>query len=148
MSNNIYPDNLFASNTEDEDRMENNITNPYIDYLGNTSEQELVRQQTAESIQMYGDEFVYVRRNLINVDDILGEDMDNNFTDGWKFAAYIENFEDYEGQKDFYSEFGLTIDDRLDLTIEPKLFSHQVDGNPPASGDLIYWPPGIVTGKQ
>lgn len=142
MSNNLYQENLFASNTSDEDRTEENIKNPYLSYQDNSTEQDLVRQQTAESIQMYGDEFIYVRRTLINVDDILGEDMENCFESGWKIVAYIENFEDYSGQKDYYGNFGLQIDDQLELTIEPKLFLHQVDNNPPCSGDLIYWPRG------
>lgn len=144
MSNTLYPSNTFATNTEDEVRSLENITNPYVDFMGTATEQDLVRQQTAESIQKNGDEFIYVKRSFIdsNVDDVLGEISQASFTNGWKFVAYIENYEDFEGDGDTYSEWGFAVDDALELTVEPELFKHQVAISKPTSGDLIYWPRG------
>lgn len=142
MTDTLWSGNTFATNTEDESRFKDNITNPYVDFLNTASEQDVVRLQTAESIMKNGDEFVYIRRTLVDVDNILGEDTQNSFSNGYKFVAYIENFEQYNGGQDSYSEWGGGIDDRLDLTVEPELFKHQVDNNMPLSGDLIYWPKG------
>lgn len=142
MSDTLYPSNTFATNTEDEVRSLENVTNPYIDFMGTGTEQDLVRQQTAESIQKNGDEFIYIKRSFIdsNVDDILGEIAQANFNNGWKFVAYIDNVDDYLGEKDYYAEWGGGIDDQLELVVEPELFKYQVAVNQPASGDLIYWP--------
>lgn len=140
MSNNLYPANLFATNTEDEPRTEDNITNPYFNFYNESTTQDLIRQMTAESIQKNGMEFVYIRRSLVNLDDILGEDMENIFTEGYKFAGYLENVEGFSGTQEFYSKFGLQINDTIKVVVEPMLFHHQVDGADPIEGDLVYWP--------
>ena len=139
MSNNLYPANTFATNTEDVPRMEDNIVNPHFAHFNNSNQKDLLRQMTAESIQKNGMEFIYVKRDLLNIDDIFGEDMENRFTKGYKFAGYLENVESFGGQQEFYSKFGFQINDTISIIIEPNLFQHQV-GGVPNEGDLIYWP--------
>ena len=68
--------------------------------------------------------------------------MQNTFTNGYKFVGYLENFEDYGGNRDQFSKFGLIVNDEIEIIVEPELFKHQVDGAAPAEGDLIYFPIG------
>ena len=71
---------------------------------------------------------------------IFGEDLKNKFTKAWKFAAYLNSFEGYEGAKSFFSNFGMQVQDEVTLSINPNLFKHQVNGKEPKEGDLIYFP--------
>ena len=82
----------------------------------------------------------YVRRDFVNIDKILGEDRESKFTKSWKIAAYIESYANYEGQRDFFSKFGLSSNDEMTLVVNPRLFAHQTDGGIPVLGDLIYFP--------
>lgn len=76
----------------------------------------------------------------MNIDKILGEDRESKFTKSWKIAAYIESYANYEGQRDFFSKFGLSSNDEMTLVLNPRLFAHQTDGGIPVLGDLIYFP--------
>ncbi|QPI17862.1 head completion protein [Pectobacterium phage POP12] len=116
------------------------ITNPYVDWYKYNPTQTLHDSLVAESIQMKSPDMYYVRRELVNVDEILGEDPESKFTKSWKFAAYIESYANYEGQRDFFSKFGLTSNDEMTIVVNPKLFAHQVDGGIPILGDLVYFP--------
>lgn len=88
---------------------------------------------------MKSPDMYYVRRDFVNIDKILGEDRESKFTKSWKIAAYIESYANYEGQRDFFSKFGLSSNDEMTLVINPRLFAHQTDGGIPVLGDLVYF---------
>ncbi|UQJ95507.1 head completion [Klebsiella phage CPRSB] len=68
------------------------------------------------------------------------KNRESKFTKSWKIAAYIDSYANYEGQRDFYSKFGMMSNDEMTLVINPRLFAHQTDGGIPVLGDLIYFP--------
>jgi hypothetical protein len=80
---------------------------------------------------------------LQNFDPIYGTDI-STFTDPYEIVMYLESFEQWEGEGDIASKFGLEIKDKLTWTVS-KLVFLDIIGNPnsfarPREGDLIYWP--------
>lgn len=137
-----WDDSLFAQLDSGEGvdkNLQTEITNPYVNWYKHNPTQQLHDSLTAESIQMKSPDMYYVRRDFINVDKILGEDRESSFTKSWKFAAYIESFASYEGQRDFFSKFGLSSNDEMTIVVNPRLFDRQVGGIP-TLGDLVYFP--------
>lgn len=138
-----YDKNLFAkleNHTGYSQTNETEILNPYVNFNHYKNSQILADVLVAESIQMRGVECYYVPREYVSPDLIFGEDLKNKFTKAWKFAAYLNSFEGYEGAKSFFSNFGMQVQDEVTLSINPNLFKHQVNGKEPKEGDLIYFP--------
>lgn len=138
-----YDKNLFAkleNRTGYSQTNETEILNPYVNFNHYKNSQILADVLVAESIQMRGVECYYVPREHVSPDLIFGEDLKNKFTKAWKFAAYLNSFEGYEGAKSFFSNFGMQVQDEVTLSINPNLFKHQVNGQEPKEGDLIYFP--------
>lgn len=138
-----YDKNLFAkleNHTGYSQTNETEILNPYVNFNHYKNSQILADVLVAESIQMRGVECYYVPREYVSPDSIFGEDLKNKFTKAWKFAAYLNSFEGYEGAKSFFSNFGMQVQDEVTLSINPNLFKHQVNGKEPKEGDLIYFP--------
>lgn len=135
--------NLFAklenksgySRTNEEE-----VLNPYVNFHNHFNTQALFDTLVAESIQMRGVKCYYVPREYVKPDYVFGEDLQSKFTKAWQFAAYINSFEGYEGANTFYSKFGMQVNDEVTLSINPGLFKHQVNGQEPKEGDLIYFP--------
>ena len=71
---------------------------------------------------------------------VFGEDPNSRFEKAWKFAAWLNSFESYEGQQSFFSKFGHHQNDEVRISINPGLFKYQVNGKEPKLGDLIYLP--------
>lgn len=138
-----YDKNLFAKLENREGYSKTNeteILNKYVNFNKYENSQTLADVLVAESIQMRGIECFYVPREYVAVDLIFGEDLKNKFTKAWKFAAYLNSFEGYEGAKSFFSNFGMQVQDEVTLSINPGLFKHQVNNQEPKEGDLIYFP--------
>ncbi|AAQ81469.1 gp14 neck protein [Aeromonas phage 31] len=119
---------------------EKNILNPYVKFNKHEGTQALQDTLVAESIQMRGIEFYYLEREFTDLDLLFGEDVNSRFEKAWKFAAWLNSFESYEGQQSFFSKFGHTQNDEIRISINPGLFKYQVNGKEPALGDLIYMP--------
>ncbi|ANN86464.1 head closure Hc2 [Escherichia phage phT4A] len=138
-----WDDNLFAQLESGEgvdNSLKTEVTNKYVNWYKYNPTQQLHDSLTAEAIQMKSPDMYYVRREFVNIDKILGEDRESKFTKSWKIAAYIDSYANYEGQRDFYSKFGMMSNDEMTLVINPRLFAHQTDGGIPVLGDLIYFP--------
>lgn len=119
---------------------EKNILNPYVQFNKHHGTQALHDTLVAESIQMRGVEFYYLEREFTNLDLLFGEDPNSRFEKAWKFAAWLNSFESYEGQQSFFSKFGHVQNDEIRISINPGLFKYQVNGKEPKLGDLIYMP--------
>lgn len=133
-------DNIqWASIDADDPRSMDHIRNPHFNHNKVQTEKDLLNDMVAESIQFSGLEFYYIKRETPNIDRLFGEDTTNTFTDYWKVAMYLESYNGWQGQQDFYSKFGVTVSDEIDLVVQPDLFAHQTGGFFPRPGDLIYW---------
>lgn len=135
----FWDDNIWASIETDNPRTLDNIRNPYFNHNKITTESSLLNDLVSESIQMAGLEFWYIRRELPNLDRIFGEDSTNSFTDYFKVSMYLQSYNGWQGQQDFYSKFGISVTDEIDLVVQPEMFKYQTKGNIPRPGDLIMW---------
>lgn len=114
---------------------------------GSASEQSLVENLVIESIKQYGQEFFYIPRTLVAVDDILGEDGLSKFENAYMIEGYLDNVDNFGGNGMFMSKFGMYIEEQAQVTIarsrwERLVAEHGTVTIPsrPAEGDLLYFP--------
>ena len=119
------------------------MKSPY--FKENSSEQNLVEDLSIESIKINGRDMVYIPRNLINKDELFGEDNTARFEKGFEIEMYIQSVNGFEGDGDILSKFGIQINDRMNLVVAKKRFVEEVttfnsDIVRPREGDLIFFP--------
>lgn len=109
----------------------------------NKTEQNLIEDLTIEAIKIHGIDVVYIPRNSVTRDDLLGEDSIAKFDSEYTIEMYLETVDGFEGQGDFLSKFGLQIKDTADFVVSKKRFEQVLDGSGlgrPREGDLIFFP--------
>jgi hypothetical protein len=124
--------------------------NPYF-LQGASSEQRLVQDLINEQLKMYGQDVVYMPRQLINEKTIIKEVLVSKFDDSFRIEAYISNFNGFGAQGDILSKFGVKTSDELTLIISKERYEDFISpfllNDPdvkvttrPQEGDLIYLP--------
>jgi hypothetical protein len=124
--------------------------NPYF-LQGASSEQRLVQDLINEQLKMYGQDVVYMPRQLINEKTIIKEVLVSKFDDSFRIEAYISNFNGFGGQGDILSKFGVKTSDELTLIISKERYEDFISPfllddqdikvtTRPQEGDLIYLP--------
>jgi hypothetical protein len=100
-----------------------------------------------EALKIYGQDVYYLPRDLVNEDDLLGEDPTSRFPTSHKIEMYIENVEGFDGEGDLFTRFGVEIRDEATFVVARTRFAAQVRRpdnditvDRPAEGDLIYLP--------
>ena len=113
--------------------------NPYFNHTSFASEQALVQDLIEEGIKIYGHEVWYIRRDVVNMDTLIGEDNLQSFSDAWPIEMYIKTHDSFQGQSEFVSKFGLIIEDRIDMSVSVRRFHQTVPNmDRPREGDLIW----------
>lgn len=116
--------------------------NPYISQTVR-SEQGLYENIIIESIKIYGQDIQYLPRTLVAEDKIFGEDVVSAFDRAYQIEMYLENLDNFDGDQELFSKFGVEIRDRATLHVSRKRW-HQAVGTylpehlRPLEGDLIY----------
>ena len=110
-----------------------------------SQERFLVEDLINESIRNHGIDVYYIPRDSqSSLDEIYGEDPVKSFTQAIKIEVYLETYNDFEGNEEFFSKFGLEISKGVTVAMSRKSFdtyvSSVVDRNVPKEGDLIYLP--------
>ncbi|APU01480.1 head completion, neck hetero-dimeric protein [Aeromonas phage 65.2] len=140
----MFNENLFArlenGTGYEDDTNKKEILNPHMNNYQYGYSQAFARQLISESIQMKGIEVYYMRREFVKLDLLFGEDMQSKFNKAYRVAMYLDSFEGYEGRQEFFSKFGMSVNDEAQFTISPELFNRQADGDKAREGDLIYFP--------
>lgn len=120
--------------------------NPYFSH-GTRNEQYIVEDLIIECLKIYGNEVMYIPRQLISKDDILGEDRLSKFKYAYPIEMYFENVDSFDGQGAFMSKFGLMMEQSATLVVARRRwdqmigrYSTSILPNRPAEGDLIYFP--------
>ena len=128
-------------------------TNPYINKFSQQNEQSIIEELIIETIKMNGIDVYYLPRKHGNLNQILGEDGSSYFDEAIPMEMYVETYDAFQGQGDFFDKFGLQVEDQLTLVVAKRVFwDNYVDwfGRKPPSGDLIYIPiedPGYTKKK-
>ena len=113
-------------------------------YISQTvsSEQDLYENIIIESMKIYGQEVQYIPRTLVNEDTIFGEDAVSRFDRAYQIEMYLENLDNFDGEQEIFTKFGLEIRDRATLHVSRKRWNREigqnVEYNRPREGDLIY----------
>lgn len=124
--------------------------NPYF-LQGSSSEQRLVQDLINEQLRMYGQDIVYLPRNIINKNTILKEITSSKFDDSFRIEAYLVNYEGFGGQGDILSKFGVKTTDEVTFIISKERYEDFISPfislntqielkSRPEEGDLIYLP--------
>jgi hypothetical protein len=114
---------------------------------GTRNEQYLLEDLIIESISIWGQEFMYIPRQLVAKDEILGEDRLSKFEHAYPIDMYLENVNGFEGQGAFIQKFGLMMEQSATLTVARRTWERVVGKNNqsilpnrPCEGDLLYYP--------
>ena len=115
-------------------------TNPYINTINFAPEQDLIGNLVIESIQMHGQDFIYVPREIISEDTIFNEDNLSSFTETHTIEMHIESVNGFEGEGDMLSKFGLEVRDQVVTMVSISRFLTVTGKERPLVGDLLYFP--------
>jgi hypothetical protein len=107
------------------------------------SEQDLYEDLIIESMQIHGQDVVYIPREQISHDELLNESY-SKFTDSFIVEMFIENQDGFEGDGDLLSKFGLEIRDQATFVVAKRRWEKQVgkwaNTIRPNEGDLLFLP--------
>jgi hypothetical protein len=110
------------------------------------SEQNLYEDVIIESLKMFGQDVYYIPREVITEDELLNEDY-ARFKDAYAIEMYIENTDNFAGEGDLMSKFGLQIRDQATFIVSKRrwekeitIYNNHDQLDRPAEGDLIYLP--------
>jgi len=117
--------------------------NPYF-RRNKKGEQSLIESLTTEAIKIHGHEMVYIPREKVTEDLILGEEV-SEFLDANRIEMYLENAEGFEGDSEM-SRFGLDVKDTAVFIVSRKRFMDVMGHHPeiqkngrPREGDIIFF---------
>jgi hypothetical protein len=122
--------------------------NPFFkNYIG---EQRLLNDLTIETIRSMGQDFIYLPREYLNIDEIFGEDPKTRFKNGYILEMYPVETLKFGGSKDVMTKFGIAITSRVTLEFAKTRFFEEITAKQPEitrprEGDLIYMQiPGLL----
>jgi hypothetical protein len=120
-------------------------TSPYFNnYKAKYNEQRLIDDLMAESIKIQGFDAYYIPNdNAVARDLLYGEDPVKKFNSAFPVEMYLSSIMGHEGQKDFFSKFGLEIRNQVHVLVSRKAFyqrTPQTTYMRPIEGDLVYVP--------
>lgn len=114
---------------------------------GRSSEQYLMEDLIIECLKIYGFDVYYIPRNTVFQDEILKEDVLNNFNMYYPLEMYLSDIQGFEGEGDLLSKFGVEIRDTANFIVSRRRWDQAIgrDGytqltNRPTEGDLLYFP--------
>lgn len=112
---------------------------------GRSSEQNLIEDLIVEALKIYSFELLYIPRQTVISDDILNEDVLNNFKFAYPIEGYLASVDGFQGEGSLLSKFGIEIRDTANFIISRRRWDEIVarDGHVqlttrPAEGDLLY----------
>lgn len=114
--------------------------NTIFNFTSSEIEQNLINNLKVESIEIFGNNMYYIKRDSIDENTLLGEDLFQEFKDAYLLVIYPENVESFNGDKDFLSKFGFNLNDKSTFILSKKEFTTITTLEQPLAGDLIYWP--------
>jgi hypothetical protein len=119
-------------------------TSVYFNNYNSVAEQRVLEDLIVESIKIMGFDGYYLPNdNDIARDLLFGEDPVKKFQSAFPLELYLSNSLDYDGEKEFFSKFGLEIKNNVNVIVSKRSFQQRVPQNVfqrPREGDLIYVP--------
>jgi len=108
------------------------------------TEMNFVEDLLVECIQMMGHNVYYIPRESFDEGDmIFGEYKNSKFGKAYTIEAYLNDVGGFGGQGDFFSKFGLQIQDNSNVVLSKRSFRKIIPSDlrsRPQEGDLVYVP--------
>lgn len=117
--------------------------NHYFNNYNSQIEQWLIEDLIVESIQIMGFDAYYIPiSNISDRDIIYGEDPLKRFSGAYPVEMYLSDAMDPGLEKDFFSKFGLQIQNTTRVILSRRSFSYRIPQTQtrPLEGDLVYVP--------
>lgn len=119
-------------------------TSVYFNNQSAAKEQLLVEDLVIESIKNHGIDVYYIpRSSRSSLDEIYGDDPVKSFDTAFLLEMYLETFNDFEGNQEFFSKFGLEVQKNARVALARRSFQKYISNdvrNAPKEGDLIWLP--------
>ena len=119
-------------------------TSVYFNNYNSLAEQRVIEDLIVESIKIMGFDAYYLPiENETDRDILYGEDPIKKFSSAFPIEFYLSSSMEYEGEKEFFSKFGLEIKNNVSIILSKRSFSQRVPQETftrPREGDLIYVP--------
>ena len=118
-------------------------TSPYFNnYNAKYDEQRLVEDVINEAIQIMGFNAFYLPNDNDAARDLIyGEDPVKQFNTAFATEMYLKTVMGQEGEKEFFSKFGLEIRNQVTVLVSHRTFEKRGPLiNRPREGDLVYIP--------
>ena len=123
--------------------MATGLTNQYFNNYNDKSEQRLIEDLIVESIKIMGFQAYYIPiSNPEDRDILFGEDPLKKFNAAYPIEMYLSTTSQYEGERDFFTKFGLEIRNEASVIVSKRSFSQRIPSTivRPREGDLVYIP--------
>lgn len=104
---------------------------------------DILQDITDENIRACGNDVVYILRDRINEDYLFGETPISEFKEGVTFEMYQERIEQFNGDGDLLSKFGIDHTDSSTWVVSVRRAKEELTAfgfTKPRPGDLIYHP--------
>jgi len=119
-------------------------TSVYFNNQGATREQLLIEDMVIESIKNHGMDVYYLpRESQSEVDKLFGDDPVKTYRSAYPMEMFLETFNDFEGNQEFFSKFGLEVQKTARLGLARRTFEKYLPTDVrefPKEGDLIWMP--------
>jgi len=119
-------------------------TSVYFNNQGASREQFLIEDMVIESIKNHGIDVYYIPRDSQSeLDELFGDDPVKSFSGAYKMEMYWESFNDFTGNQEFFSKFGLQVEKGVEMALARRTFEKYVpyeSRNTPKEGDLVFLP--------
>lgn len=104
----------------------------------------LLEDMVIETIKNHGVDMYYIpRESQSSLDELFGDDPVKAFYKAYPLDMYLETYNDFEGNQEFFSKFGLEIQKTARLSVARRTFERFVPSDfrmTPKEGDLIWMP--------
>lgn len=114
---------------------------------GRSSEQLLMEDLIIECLKIYGFDVYYMPRQTVYQDNILNEDVLNNFEYAYPLEMYMSSNMGFEGEGDLLTKFGVEVRDTATFIVARRRWDEVVARTGtaqlttrPAEGDVLYFP--------
>lgn len=123
--------------------MATGLTNQYFNNYNAQNEQRLIEDIIVESIKIMGFQAYYIP--IFNPEDrdiLFGEDPLKKFKTAYPIEMYLSTAMQYEGERDFFTKFGLEIRNEASVIVSKRSFTQRIPNSivRPREGDLVYIP--------
>ena len=119
-------------------------TSVYFNNQAASREQLLIEDMIIESIKNHGIDIYYLPRDSQSeLDELFGDDPVKSYTSSYPMEMFLETFNDFEGNQEFFSKFGLEVQKSARVAVARRTFEKYVPSalrNAPKEGDLIWLP--------